>query len=92
MNAHIREVMIEIAREAKAIVLCDQCHNYDVRDDDADAEAQAYAKATNAWKDGQFAVLLVTCSTKPAARLVAALASSLRSIRRMDRAPLRANW
>ena len=55
MNAHIREAMIVIAKEATAIISCDQCGNYDLRnEDDPAADSMAYAMMTNAWKVGQF--------------------------------------
>lgn len=53
MNAHIQEALIEIAKDAGAIAPCEQCCNYDVRIDDPDADSQAYAMTTNAWKAGE---------------------------------------
>jgi hypothetical protein len=44
----------EIARHAGAIIPCEICRNYYLIADDQDAESQAYAMATNAWKRGEF--------------------------------------
>jgi hypothetical protein len=54
VNAHVRIALEEIAKGAGAIVPCEICGNYDVIADDDDAEANAYAMATNEWKRGAF--------------------------------------
>lgn len=53
MNKHIREDLIEIAKEAGATVPCEICGNYYLRSYDGAADAKAYAMATNAWKNGE---------------------------------------
>jgi hypothetical protein len=53
MSAPVDDQMEEIARRAKAIVRCEFCRNY-VAADDPDAEARAYASATDAWEHGGF--------------------------------------
>lgn len=53
MNAHVQEAMNEIAREAKAVVPCNVCGNYYVRNYDEAADRMAYAMATNAWNNGE---------------------------------------
>lgn len=54
MNAHVYEILVEIAERSGATVPCETCGNYQIIADDEDAESQAYAMATNAWKDGEF--------------------------------------
>jgi hypothetical protein len=54
VNAHVRIALEEIAKEAHAIIPCEICGNYYVIADDDDAEAKAYAMATNDWKQGVF--------------------------------------
>ena len=55
MNAHMREALIEIAKDAGAVIPCDLCGNFDLRnEDDPATDKMAYAMATNAWKSGQF--------------------------------------
>ena len=52
MNSDTTETAVQFAKDAGAIVQCADCHGYDVRAYDDDAESMAYAQATNAWKDG----------------------------------------
>lgn len=54
MNAHVLEILTEIAESAEAIVPCEICGNYEIFADDEDAYSQAYAMATNAWKEVAF--------------------------------------
>jgi hypothetical protein len=54
MNAHIQDELNEIAKKSEAIISCPICRNYMIIADDDDAESQAYAMATNAWKRGDF--------------------------------------
>jgi hypothetical protein len=54
MNAHMTEQLEEIARQAKAIIRCEICRSNYIIADDSDAESQAYAMATDAWKCGEF--------------------------------------
>ena len=54
MNGNGIVVLDQIARDAEAIVKCSTCGNYDISASDDDANSQAYAKATNAWKQGEF--------------------------------------
>jgi hypothetical protein len=53
MNARSYQQVEELARQAKAIVRCEFCRNY-VSAGDPDAEARAYATATDAWEHGGF--------------------------------------
>lgn len=54
MNSESRPALEGMARRARAIVPCEGCHSYDVSAGDSDAERQAYALATEAWKRGEF--------------------------------------
>ena len=55
MNAHMAVQLEEIARQAEAIIPCDEiCRSNYIIADDSDAESKTYAMATNAWKDGYF--------------------------------------
>jgi hypothetical protein len=54
MNGHMHLQLEDIAKQAEAITKCGICGNYYVLADDPDAESQAYAMATSAWKDGEF--------------------------------------
>jgi hypothetical protein len=78
MNAHIGEAIREIAKDAGAIVPCEVCGGCYVRNEDPDADAMAYAMATNAWKEGRLRGLT-------RAEAVSAMASCLQSAN--DRCP-----
>jgi hypothetical protein len=54
MNAHMAGQLEEIAQQAEAIIRCETCRSNYVIADDSDAESQAYAMATNAWRRGEF--------------------------------------
>ena len=54
MNAHMHEQLLEIARQAGAIINCPNCSASEVCAFDKDADSRAYAMATNAWKEGAF--------------------------------------
>ena len=52
MKGNCLMVAEELVRVVGAIVKCPACHGYDIRVEDR--EPKAYARATNAWKDGSF--------------------------------------
>jgi hypothetical protein len=54
MNAHVQIACEEIAQRAQAVVKCSICRNYYISAGDDDAEAMAYAMATNECKRGAF--------------------------------------
>jgi hypothetical protein len=54
VNAHVLIALEEIAKEAGAVLPCEICGNYDIIAYDDDAEAKAYATATNDWKQGAY--------------------------------------
>ena len=54
MNAHMREKLGEIARKARAIVVCPDCSTDDICAFDDGANSHAYALATTAWKADEF--------------------------------------
>ena len=47
-------VVEKLVKEDGAVLRCLTCHGYDIRAFDERAERMAYARATNAWKDGAF--------------------------------------
>jgi hypothetical protein len=46
------ETARQCAKDAGAIIRCPICRGYDIQADDPEAEQNAYAMATNLWKDG----------------------------------------
>ena len=50
MNSDTHETAVEILRDAGVAVPCATCGANDIQSYDGDAERQAYAMATNAWK------------------------------------------
>ena len=51
MNGDTMETAVQCCKDAGAIVKCSGCGEYEVAAGDDVAERNAYARATNAWKE-----------------------------------------